>query len=185
MNALTGKVVTDAWVNEMALYGPEDSGHFTDPSLDFVQANVLELRTSDGQTFHISCVQDDDTWAIWLRLEPADRQLAPDPGEGTFRTRPMPEFPCGVVSKLQIDAGEETGIQEIRVTIDQREVFLRAGEVYENPDGTLSVCDRDESILVFLDGEAYSRLTFNQPIYRPFSHKSEQPLLPLTAVLGA
>lgn len=60
LNAFTGKIVTDAWVNEMALYGPEDAGHFTDPRLNFVQANVLELRTSDGQIFHISCVQDDE-----------------------------------------------------------------------------------------------------------------------------
>jgi hypothetical protein len=168
LDVLTGRVVTDAWVNEMALYGPEDAGHFTDPSLDFVQANVLELRTSDGQTFHISCVQDVDAWAIWPRVAPADKQLSPDPGEGTFRTRPMPEFPRGAVSKLQIVTGEGASIQEIRMMIDQRDVFLRAGEVYENADGMLSVCDRDESVLVFLNGEAYSRLTFNEPIYRRF-----------------
>lgn len=168
LKALTNAVVTDVWVNEMALYGPEDAGHFTDPSLNFVQANVLELRTSNGQTIHISCVQDDDTWAIWPHLVSFDAQLTADVGEGTFRTRPMPEFPQGAVSSIQVGADGGSGIQEIRMTIDQREVFFRAGEVYENGDGTLSVFDRDESILVFLDGEAYSRLKFNEPIYSPF-----------------
>lgn len=168
LKALTGAVVTEAWVNEMALYGPEDAGHFADPGLNFVQANVLELRTLDDQTIHISCVQDDDTWIIWPHLVSTDKRLCADVGEGTFRTRPMPEFPRGAVSGLQIDADNGSSIQEIRISIDRREVFLRAGEVYENTDGTLSVFDRDESVLVFLDGEAYSRLRFNEPIYSPF-----------------
>lgn len=167
LKALSGAVVTDAWVNEMALYGPEDAGHFTDPNLNFVQANVLELRTLDGTTIHISCVQDDDMWALWPYTVSADKRLSADIGEGTFRTRPMPEFPQGAVNSLEINPDDVAGIQEIRITIDQREVFLRAGEVYENADGTLSVFDRDESVLVFLDGEAYSRLKFNEPIYSP------------------
>jgi len=168
LHALTGKIVTDAWVQEMALYGPENAGHFTDPNLNFVQANVLELRTSDGQSFHFSCVQDDDTWAIWPYVVSADKHLTSEAGEGTFRTRSMPEFPRGLIGKLHMNAEHGERIQEIRMTIDQREIFLRAGEVYENIDGTLTVRDRDESVLVFLDLEAYSRLTFNEPIYRPF-----------------
>jgi hypothetical protein len=168
LDALPGKIVTDAWVNEMALYGPEDAGHFTDPNLNFVQANVLELRISDGQTVHISCVLYDDAWAIWPRVVPADRHLSSVPAEGAFRTRPMPEFPRGAIDRLHVNATAGSNIQEIRMTIDRREVFLRAGEVYENADGTLTVCDRDESVLVFLDGDAYSRFTFNEPIYSPF-----------------
>ncbi|ATY30940.1 hypothetical protein [Sphingomonas psychrotolerans] len=167
LKALAGAVVTDAWVNEMALYGPEDAGHFTDPSLNFVQANVLELRTLDGGTIHISCVQDNDTWAIWPHVVSTDKQLSSDVGEGTFRTRPMPEFPRGSVSCFQMAPDDVSSIQEIRMTIDKREVILRAGEVYEKTDGTLSVCDRDESVLVLLDGEAYSQLKFNEPIYSP------------------
>lgn len=167
LQALAGAVVTDAWVNEMAFYGPEDAGHFTDPSLNFVQANILELRTSEGQTIHISCVQNDETWAIWPHMTSVNQRLSADAGAGTFRTRPMPEFPLGAVNSLQIDPDDEFNIQEIRMTIDQREVFFRAGEVYENTDGTLSVLDRDESILVFFDAKAYSQLTFNEPVYSP------------------
>lgn len=176
LEVLPGKIVTDARVNEMAFYGPEDAGHFTDPSLHFVQANVLELRFSDGQTVHFSCALDPDTWVIWPHFVSADRRLSVDPGEGTFRTRPMPEFPRGAISRLHINAEAGSGIQEIRITIDQREVFLRAGEVYENTNGTLTVRDRDESVLVFLDGDAYSQLTFNEPVYNPFEDKSERPL---------
>lgn len=168
LEMLSGAVVTEAWVNEMALYGPENAGHFTDPNLNFVQANVLELRTLDGRTVHISCAQDDDRWAIWPHLVSSDRQLTADAGEGTFRTRPMPEFPLGAVGFFQIDSDDVSSIQEIRMTIDRRDVFLRAGEVYENPDDTLSIVDRDESVLVFLDAEAYSRLEFNKPVYSPF-----------------
>ena len=167
LEALAGAVVTDAWVNEMALYGPEEAGHFTDPSLNFVQANVLELRTKDGKTIHISCVQNDDAWAIWPHVVSTDQQLCAERREGTFRTRPMPDFPRGSVSSVHIEA-DESSIQEIRMMVEQREVFLRAGEVYENSNGTLSVFDRDESVLVFFDGEAYARLKFNEPIYKPF-----------------
>ena len=168
LEVLSSAVVTDAWVNEMALYGPEDAGRFSDPGLKFVQANVLELRPMDGQTVHISCAQNDDSWTIWPHLVPTHEQLTDDAGEGTFRTRPMPEFPRGKVTCFQIDTDDVSSIQEIRVTIDQREVIFRAGEVYENVDGTMSVLDRDESVLVFFDGEAYSGLRFNEAVYMPF-----------------
>ena len=64
----------------------------------------------------------------------------------------MPEFPTGRV--VSVDASPREDIQEIRIVIDHHEVFLRAGEVYENVDGTLTVCDRDESVLVFLESDA-------------------------------
>ena len=79
----------------------------------------------------------------------------------------MPEFPLGEIGEVRTDARDGWSIQEISLTINQRHVFLRAGEVYENTDGSLTVCDRDESVLVFLNADTYSGLTFNEPIYRP------------------
>ncbi|MCA3695025.1 hypothetical protein [Aquidulcibacter sp.] len=168
LDALMGRVVTDAWVHEMALYGEADEAHFTDPNLDFVQASVLELRTSDHQTLQISCWQTDDTFALWPRFVASHHQLIPNPGTGIFRIRPMPEFPLGPVSNVQIGADNKLGIQEVCLTINQQRVFLRAGKVYEYPEGMLRVNDRDESVLVFLNGEAYSRLMFNELIFKRF-----------------
>lgn len=166
LQALEGVIASDVWVREMAFYGREDAGCFADPTLAFVQGNVLELRTSGGETFHFSCHQDDDSWALWVGTVPSSRHLAPDIGEGWFRVRPLPEFPRGRVDKVQV-AASLSNIQEIRIVIGGREVILRAGEVYENMDGTLTVCDHDESVLIFLDGEAYARQIFNAPVYRP------------------
>jgi hypothetical protein len=167
LGTLNGKILTGAWVKEMALYGPEDAGHFTDRNLKFVQATTLELRTSDSGTFWFSCWQDNDEFALWPQTMPEEKRLAPDPGEGTFRTRPMHEFPLGRVDEVTVAVEPNGNMQEIRITVDQREVFLRAGEVYENMDGTLTVHDHDESVLVFLDREAYATLIFGKPIYTP------------------
>lgn len=166
LDTLAHAVVRDAWVNEMALYGPDDAGHFTDPILNFVQANVLELRVQDGQTVHISCVQTDDGWALWPHLVSSDKRLSADAGEGTFRTRHMPEFPCGAVATLEL-TDDISDLQTLRMTVDEQDIILCAGEVYENPDGTLSVVDHDESVLVFFDAGIYRSLTFNEPAYRP------------------
>ncbi|PXA93507.1 hypothetical protein DMC47_21980 [Nostoc sp. 3335mG] len=165
LHSLVGQVVTDTWVWEMALYGPEQAGHFTDPSLEFVQAHVLELRTADGLTFHISCAQDDDIWVIALGTVTAENRLVPDPGQGTFRTRPMPEFPQGEIRRIK--TSPTTGsIQEIYMMIADREVILHAGEVEEHMDGRLTVRDQDECVLIFLDRDAHARTVFNEPLYR-------------------
>jgi hypothetical protein len=167
LQALSGKTVTAAWAQEMAFYGPDDAGHFADRNFDFIQANCFELRASSGEIFHFTCTLDDDFWAIWLRLIPDDQRLSPDPGEGWFRTRSLPEFPTGEIGELRTDAGAGNGIQEIRFTVDGSQVILRAGEVYENANGSLAVHDKDESVLVFLDSGAYSRTIFNEPVYLP------------------
>lgn len=167
LNALDRAVVTEVIVQEMALYGADDAVQFTDPNLNFVQANVLELRTLGGQTFHFSCVQNNDMWGIWPRIV-TDERRAHHPEEGMFRTRLMPEFPRGDTRVVGVDPGEGSDIQQICLKIGGADVILRAGEVYENADGTLTVCDRDESVLIFLDGAAYRALKFNAPIYRPF-----------------
>ena len=57
--------------------------------------------------------------------------------------RAMPEFPLGEIGEVRTNPKDGRNIQEIHLTIGQRDVFLRAGEVYENTDGTLTVCDRD------------------------------------------
>lgn len=164
---LRGKNLVEVRVNEIALYGPEGAGHFTDRVLKFVQANVLELRTSDGGTIQFHCWQDDDEFAICVEAMPEERRLTLDAGEGIFRTRPMPEFPLGKIDDVFAAVEPNGKMQEIRMTVERREIFLRAGEVYENVDGTLTVHDRDESVLVFLDREAYVGLIFNKPVYVP------------------
>ncbi|MBO9714543.1 MAG: hypothetical protein J7495_16660 [Sphingomonas sp.] len=122
----------------MALYGPETAGHFPHPELGFVQATLLELRLADGGTVQVSAAQDDDRRSLWPRFVAGDRHLLADRGEGTFRTRPMPEFPTGDIARIRIELGTEADLRTLRLTIGKREGLLRAGEVYENRDGTLT-----------------------------------------------
>jgi hypothetical protein len=170
-DALTGcqgEVLAEAWVDEMGLYGPDEGPSFTHPKLEFVQALTLELRFESGGTLQIRCWQDDDEFALWPKRASVEARLSPlpDPSRTLFRVRPMKEFPGGQVRHVEWQPDKRGNIQLICLRLDNGEALLRAGEVYEDHDGSLTVKDRDESVLIFVDRAAYERTVFNAPAYR-------------------
>lgn len=168
LSRCVGEVLTDVWVDEMGLYGPDEHPSFSHSQLEFVQALVLELRFESGMTLQVSCWQDDDEFALWPRQVPHEQRISPisDPARTLFRVRQMNEFPFGLVRDVELLVNNRANIQTIRLYLDSSEVILCAGEVYENPDGSLHISDEDESVLIFLNSDAYARTVFNSPVYR-------------------
>ena len=56
------------------------------------------------------------------------------------------------------------GHQSICMHIGDRDIALCAGEIYEDLDGSLTIHQRDENVLVFVDADAYRRTVFGQRI---------------------
>lgn len=166
--ACRDEVLAEAWVDEMGLYGPEEDPFFTHSKLKFVQAYRLELRFESGETLQIGCFQDDDQFALWPRRVSVETRLAAvdDPSRTLFRVRPMAEFPTGRVTQVDWETDERANMQVISLCLDKGDVILRAGEVEEDMGGSLTIRDRDESVLIFLDRGDYDQTIFNAPAYR-------------------
>jgi hypothetical protein len=168
LSRCVGEVLTDVWVDEMGLYGPDEHPSFSHSQLEFVQALLLELRFESGMTLQVSCWQDDYEFALWPRQVTYEQRIVSmtDPARTLFRVRRMDEFPLGSLKEVEWLANDCANIHTIRLRMDSSEVILRAGEVYENPDASLIIRDQDESVLVFLNSDAHARTVFNSPVYR-------------------
>ena len=165
LDALIGHSVIGVMLEEMALYGPDAFGVFSHPDLPFFQAGILELRTDAGMILHIGTAQDDEAWSLWPRFIAPEACLAVRPENGCFRTRSMTEFPVGIISSIEYAPSHDGMIRDMSLVIGGRRVILLAGEVDEDFQGRLTVHDRDESVLIFLDESEYERTVFNAPAY--------------------
>jgi hypothetical protein len=151
---LTGRTVVRWLGSEMALreVGANGLPDWRDPTVPFLQLDRLDLILADGSVARTTTYQNDCTWGICrddtlppLRFENHDPY-------SIFRDRSLDELPTGAVRSVAI-AMNSGDIAEVKLDVDGREVRLRAGEVYEQLDGSLLVNPDDESILVQVDGK--------------------------------
>ena len=160
-----GKIVASTRVHELALYGPDEAPYFSDPQLPFAQVMTLEINFTDGTILHVLNTQDDDSFPLWPRI--AGEHLSPKPEllALPFRLREMNEFPKGEISAIDWSLDDADRLQNIQIRIEAETVILCAGEVYEDWDAGLTVRKDDESVLLFLDAEAYRQTVFDRPVY--------------------
>ena len=146
------------WV-EMALadQGKTDTPLFRHAELPFVQAFFIRLQVADGRIGQFGVYQNDSNFGLCFGF--VDMAMdnndwpAPD-ADGTpsiYRKVTDIEFPTGTIKSASSRLDDEGDITEIDLSIEDRLVLLKAGEVYEGNDRTLFVRDCDESILVFFD----------------------------------
>jgi hypothetical protein len=143
----------------MAMLGPEDSPVFSHPRLDFVQATVLELALLDHRFIRITTSEQDDEWNLQVREREAETDYAALTGT-IWRQRTLGELPGGTI--YAVSWSED--LQGISLSIGDLIIHLKAGEVYEDLNGNVSVRDRDESVLIFLSDEALAATTFNESL---------------------
>ena len=167
LRACVGARAERATIIEMGLFGPDEDPAFTHPELGFVQALQLDLFFSDGRVLRIETWQDDDHFALNGRqVDHEDSLHAPTKGmAGLYRERVLSEFPAGVLKDVTWACDESDRVQELALCIGDKTVYLKAGEVYEHPDGRVSVADRDESVLIFVTEAAFRDTVFNKPAY--------------------
>jgi len=165
LRGCVGKIVASTRVHELAIYGPDEAPYFSDPQLPFAQAMTLEINFTDGTILHVLNTQDDESFPLWPSI--ASEQLSPKAEllALPFRLREMNEFPKGEISAIDWSLDDDDRLQNIQVRIGAETVILCAGEVYEDWDASLTVRTDDESVLIFLDADAYRQTVFDRPVY--------------------
>ncbi|WP_165857217.1 hypothetical protein [Marinobacter sp. JSM 1782161] len=147
---LVGLRVVDWHGVEMALreWGPDGLPSFMEPSVPFLQLLVLHARLELDEQLEISTYQNNDNWGLMLTRLPSSSGFRAD-HEGIFRTRSLAELPSGSIDSVQVFRDFAGDIERINLVVAGSFLSLIAGEVYENPDGSLQVqVGGDESVLV-------------------------------------
>ncbi len=140
-----------SWVEE-----PEEPYQVTSvvwqhDSVPFLQLGRLDLGLSTGATLSILAQIDSGTGYYGLYLAHGYAE-ADDYSSPTARWRELRELPLGVLRLLQIRRDGPHAILEIALLVGSATVRLLAAEVEEQFDGTLRICEPDESVLVQLNG---------------------------------
>ena len=161
-----GQTIVEVTVEEMGLYGPDEAPTFSHPALPFIQVGTLELALAGGGLLHIKIFQDNDQFALWAEYVESGQRIGSREQSTLYRIRQVDGFPLGEIEAVEGRRDERGDYQEIRITVGGKPVIVKAGEVYEDHDGTLKVLERDESVLIFLDPAAYDGFQFNVPVGR-------------------
>jgi hypothetical protein len=141
--------------------GPDGSPRFEHPSAPFIQLFRLELDGPDlGSGMSIGIYQFDDVWGLGVkenRVEYDDD----DEWNGIYRIW-SPTLPLGVIDRIDIRL-EEGVISELLLRIDGSDLLLVAGEAYETSADSFDLHRLDESVLVFTDPSAATKLDWIPP----------------------
>lgn len=133
-----------SWVEE-----PEEPYQVTSvvwqhDSVPFLQVGRIDLRLSTGATLSILGQID----GMYLAHAAEDDY---DYSSPTTRWRELRELPLGVLRLLQVRR-DGPYLLEVELLVGSATVRLLAAEVEEQLDGTLRICEPDESVLVQLNG---------------------------------
>ena len=113
-------------------------------SIPFLQLGRVDLRLSSGATLSILGQLD----GMYLAHATQDDYSYSSP---TTRWRELRELPTGVLRLLQVRA-DGPYILEVELLVGSATVRILAAEVDQEWDGTLRICEPDESVLVQLNG---------------------------------
>src|SRR5262245_48464124 len=114
-------------------------------SVPFLQLGRIDLRLSTGAT--LSILGQIDGMYLTHAAEDDYDYSAP-----ITRWRELRELPTGVIRLLQVRRDGPLLILEVELLVGSATVRLLAAEVDEQLDGTLRICEPDESVLVQLNG---------------------------------
>jgi hypothetical protein len=157
ISTLAGLVVTRWQGTEIALAEADAASdiRWEDPSIPFLQLVDLDLILADGQVFKFWSQLEDGTGFHGLYLEALDALpslFTSDDPVSIARGRLLPELPVGAIEIVELRQDGPNATVEVRMMVAGVEVRLVAGEVYEQHDGSLLVVERDESILLQVNG---------------------------------
>lgn len=160
--ALRGKTVSGWAGTEMALAEGDDgqSPIWQDDRVPLLQFSVVHVIFREFVAV-IDTTQDDDQWSLSCAVA-ATPGLPSFDQSSIFRVREIPELPVGAIDNVHV---KQLGhnIASVELAIQGRRVTLSAGEVYEQLDGTFTVVDSDESVLLQVDGRRPTLPSSGQP----------------------
>ena len=157
IQSLAGRAVTWWQGGEMALAEAhhDHEVRWEDPGIPFLQFTDLVLRFEDGKPLRLCSQIEDGSGLHGLHLvelnEVPELRTANEP-LSIFRERPLPELPLGEIEIVQLRHEGPSAIVEVRLLLSGGELRLIAAEVHEEHDGSLTIVEPDESILVQVNG---------------------------------
>lgn len=158
INSLEGRHIVRWVALEMAL-----SEHCsTQPGVRWYDQRVLyrqfvsvDMEMADGSVCRLLSREDESCGDHDLYLLERDAiELPALPENGSiYRTRELSELPTGMATFRPVERDSQDAIVRAELLIGGHVVLFWSAEVYERDDGCLDIVDRDESILVQLDGQ--------------------------------
>ncbi len=162
---LEGRVVTWWQGGEMALAEARAGREvrWEDPSVPFLQFVNLDLRFDDGQAVRLLSQLEDGTGFHGFYVEALDelpKLRVFDESSSILRDRVLSELPLGKIEFVELRHDGPSAIVEMRLRLSGAEIRLLAAEIYEEHDASLRIGERDESILIQVNGARPSQSGF-------------------------
>lgn len=167
MASLAGVEITSIRAVEMAVadVGADGRPSFRNERLPFVQCHVVELALLDGRIARFSNYQNDSVFGVMLEFRASSSieahwNDAEREGEASiYRIAADSDWPSGLIARVDTRL-RDGDISEVELKFADCCVVLKAGEVCEQRDGSLTVNEMDESILLFPDARDVARVSF-------------------------
>ncbi|MCY0913733.1 hypothetical protein [Massilia antarctica] len=121
------------------------------PYLQFIS---IDVQLNDGSVYRMLSHYDDGTGCYGLYLLVQDAMDTPSGAESgsIYRTRELSELPIGAATVKITDIDGPNAVLRVDIVVGTHTVSCWAAEVYDRGGGDFAVVDRDESILVQVDG---------------------------------
>ena len=135
------------------------------PKVEVLQLDRLEA-IGPGASICVTTIQNNDHFGLKLQVPwisdwqsgfdlsiPVDESPFADDPKSIFRDVRLPQLPIGKIEDVSVRLSDEGGdIGAVTLRIGNAVVSMKAAEVYPGSDGSITIVDLDESILVQVDG---------------------------------
>lgn len=124
------------------------------PDVAYLQLINLDVQLEDGRVYRMLSQLDDGAgyYGLYLvRREQMDSLSSLQCGS-IYRTREITELPVGQANVVVTESDDGDAALRIEIAVGGHTVSCWAAEVYERAGGKFEVVQKDESILVQVDG---------------------------------
>jgi hypothetical protein len=134
-------------------------------SVPYAQFLSIEFLLASGKWYQIQSLPINDDFFCSLIITEISAQTPPEPytSGSIFRDVCPIGLPTGRASVISTLLNDTGSVLEIALSIDSHSVRLLSGEVYECKSDKFRIVERDESVLIQLDGA------------RPMTYSCDEP----------
>ncbi len=159
LKSLKGETIEKVMINDMAFIENDNGNHvFTHSDCPFIQAQLIYLFLKKKGVTKI--LATDDGCIYISPINDADL-INTNEANSIFRLYECTDFPLGKIDSISIKQNKESDISDVNIVINTKPILLKSGEVFQNSDGSVSIKDNDESVLVFFNPVDVDNINFN------------------------
>lgn len=124
-------------------------------SIPYAQFTHVDLLLADGRAYRLLSQLEDSTGFHGLYL--CELVEIPEPkgpeAFSIYRTRELTELPTGLARVEILRQDHANAVVDVVLSVGSATIRLLSAEVHERRGGTFEICERDETILLQLNGE--------------------------------